>query len=69
MLLDQLLRFCHLFLLEAEVRRKLDERFDPEFRFSVSVLHMNMSPSFLARKEVQTKPLSAQDGWTHSLSL
>src|SRR6266516_3995077 len=35
MLLDQLLRFGYLLRFEAKVRGKLDDRFNPEFRFAV----------------------------------
>ena len=38
-LLDQFLNFRNLFWLEAEVRRQLDGRIDPELRFAVRMLN------------------------------
>ena len=52
MLLDQFLNFRNLLWLEAEVRRQLDGRIDPELRFAVSMLNMNVRSPFLAGKEI-----------------
>ena len=56
MLLDQCLNFCDLLWLEAEVRCQLDGGLEPELRFAVSMLNMNVRPSFLAGKEIEPKP-------------
>jgi hypothetical protein len=36
---------------EAEVRRQLDDRIDPEFRFTVDMLNVNVRPPLLAGKK------------------
>ncbi len=69
MLLDQLLNFGNLLWFEAEVRRQLDGRIDPELRFAVRMLNMNVRPSFLAGKEIKPKPFDSQDRWTHGASI
>ena len=56
MLLDQFLNFGKLLWLEAEVRRQLDRRINPELRFAVRMLNMNVRAPFLAGKEVEPKP-------------
>jgi hypothetical protein len=57
-LLDQFLNFRNLLWLETEVCRQRDGRIDPELRFAVSMLNMNMRPPFLARKRNRTDTLS-----------
>ena len=68
-LLDQSLSFRNLFWLEAEVRRQLDGRIDPELRFAVRMLNMNVRPSFLAGKKIEPKSSDSQDGRTHGASI
>ena len=69
MLLDQFLNFGNLLWLEAEVRCQLDDRIDPELRFAVRMLNMNVRPSFLAGKEIEPKPSDSQDRRTHGASI
>jgi len=57
-LLDQFLNFGNLLWLEAEVRCQLDRRIDPELRFAVRMLNMNVRPPFLAGKEIEPKPFA-----------
>jgi len=57
MLLDQSLNFRDLLWLETKVRGQLDRWIDPELRFAVSMLNVNMSSPFLTGKEVEPKPL------------
>jgi hypothetical protein len=56
-LLDHFLNFRNLFWLEAEVRRQFDGGIEPELCFAVRMLNMNVRPPFLARKEIEPKPL------------
>jgi len=57
MLLDQVLNFRDLLWLETKVCGQLDGWIDPELRFAVRVLNVNMSSPFLSGKEVEPKPL------------
>ena len=68
-LLDQSLNFRNLLWLEAEVRRELDGRIDPELRFAVRMLNMNVRPSFLAGKEIEPKSFDPQDRRAHEASI
>ena len=68
-LLDQCLNFRNLLWLEAEVRRQLDGRIDPELRFAVSMLNVNVRPQFLAGKEIEPEPFDPQDRRTHKASI
>ena len=56
-LLDQFLSVRDLLRLEAEVRRQFHGGIDPELRFAISMLNMNVRPPFLAREEVE--PIAA----------
>jgi hypothetical protein len=60
-LLDQSLSFRKSLRFEAIVRVQLDRGFDPEFGLALGMLHMHMRARFLARKEVEAKPLDAQN--------
>ena len=59
----------HLLRLETEVHRQLDARINPELRFTISVLHVNVSASLLAGEEVEAKPLRSKNRWTHKAQL
>ena len=69
MLLDQFLSFGCLLWLEAEVPGQFDDWIDPELGFAVRMLNMNVRPSFLAGKEIESKPSDSQDRRTHGASI
>jgi hypothetical protein len=56
---DQPLGFDNLLRREAEILREFDDGIDPEFRLPFRVLHVNVRPTLLARKEVEPKSLGA----------
>jgi hypothetical protein len=68
-LLDQFLNFGNLLCLETKVRRQLDGRINPELRFAIRMLNMNVRPSFLAGKKVEPKPSDPQNCRTHAASI
>jgi hypothetical protein len=68
-LLDQFLNFGNLLGLKAEVRCQLDRRINPELRFAVRMLNMNVRPPLLAGKELKPKPSDPQDRRTHGASI
>ena len=45
---------------------QFDARFNPELGLALGMLHMHVRSGFLAREEVEPKPLDAQDRRTHS---
>ena len=63
------MNFSNLPWLEAEVRCQLDGRLDPELRFALSMLNVNVRQPFLAGKEVEPKPFDAQNSRTHAASI
>ena len=69
MLLNQALSLGHLLRLEAEVRGELNVRINPEFRFPIRVLHVDVSAPLLARKELEPVALGPENGRTHRTSL
>lgn len=66
MLLYQFLSLDESLWLQTIVRMQLHGWLNPEFRFSLGMLHMYVRTRFLTREEVETKPLDAQDGRAHS---
>ena len=69
MLLNQAPRLTDLRWLQAEGRCQLHARFDPELRFSVGVLNVDVDPPFFAREEVEPKALGPKNCRTHGASL
>src|SRR3972149_506372 len=67
--LNQRPRFCESFGLEAVARVQFHGRLDPELRLALGMLHVHVRAGLLARKEVEPKPLDAQDRWTHAASI
>jgi len=65
MLLNQLLGFSNLFRLQPVIRVEFNGRFDPELRFTVSMLDMYMRPTFFSREEIKAEASNAKDGRTH----
>jgi hypothetical protein len=66
MLLNQLLDFGNLFRLEPIIRVEFNDRFDPELRFTVSMLDMYMRPTFFSREEIKPEASNAKDCRTHT---
>jgi hypothetical protein len=64
-LLDKTLSFGDLLWLEAEVRRQFNGWFDPELRFAVSMLNVDVRPPLLTREKIEPKPSDSQYGRTH----
>src|SRR5262247_3289309 len=69
MLLDQGLDFRNLLWLQTEVAGQLHGRIDPELRFAIGMLNVNVSSSFLTGKEVKPISLDPQDRRTHRTSI
>jgi len=65
-LLDKFLCFREPLRLEAVVRMQFHSRLNPELGLALGVLDVHVRTSLLARKEVEPKPLNAQDRRTHS---
>jgi hypothetical protein len=65
MLLNKLLGFSNLFRLEPVIRVEFNGRFDPELRFTVSVLDMYMRPTFFSREEIKAEASNSKDCRTH----
>jgi hypothetical protein len=69
MLLNQALSLSHLLRLEAEICSQLHLGIDPEFRFAVGVLNVNVRSTLFTREEVEPETLHSQDRWTHRASI
>jgi len=68
-LLNQMLCLSHLFRLEAEIDGQLDSRINPEFRFTVRVLHVHVSAPLLTGEEIEAEPFARRTvGLTKQLS-
>lgn len=65
MLLNQLLGRRNLLWLEPVIRLEFNGRFEPELRFTVSVLDMHMRTRFFSREEVKTEASNAEDCRAH----
>jgi hypothetical protein len=61
----QLLNSTKLALGKAEILRKLDPRLQPELRFPLRRLDMDVNPWLFAREEEPTIRALAEDGWAH----
>jgi hypothetical protein len=68
-LLDELLGLGQLLGLEAEVGRQFHAWLDPELRFAVRVLNMNVRAPLFSREKVESKPLDSKNGRTHRNSI
>jgi hypothetical protein len=64
-LLNQLLGFGNLFRLEPVIRVEFNGRFDPELRFTVSMLDMHVRTRFFSREEVEAEASNAEDCRAH----
>lgn len=69
MLLEQLLSLGDLLRLEAEAYCQFHCRLDPEFRFAIGILNMDVGPPLLTGKEVEPEPFDPQNCWTHGASI
>jgi hypothetical protein len=65
---DQCFGRPNLAVVEAVILRQFDRRLKPELRFAIRVVHMDMEPGFLARKEEEPKPVLAEDSWAQGSS-
>jgi hypothetical protein len=54
---DQCLDCQNLAVVQTVILRQFNRRLKPELRFPIRVVHVDMEPGFLARKEEEPKPL------------
>jgi hypothetical protein len=69
MLLNQGLRLSHLLRFQTEVRGQFHVGINPKLRFTVRVLNVDVTASFLTREKVEPKSSDPKDRWTHRVSL
>jgi hypothetical protein len=53
-------------ILQARASRS-EAHINPEFRFTVGMLNMNVRPPLLAGKEIKPEPFDPQDRGTHRI--
>jgi len=68
-LLDKSLDFGHLLGLEAEVHGQLNVWVNPELRFTVGMLNVNVRAPFFTGKEIQPKASHPKNCRTHRPSI